>query len=198
VIRLGAPEIVRLSVLVIEKNNYQVESPALHKFLEPLWAHAQATAMGAKWVALKLGFEDLENEAFIGGLLHDMGKLLLVKVLDDILQSDSQQPNLPENLILEILESAHTVQGYTLAKKWALPEKYCEIIRDHHQSDMSKASNLLNIICLANKACTQLGIGLNKDSSIILAATEEAFTMNASDMQLAQLSIMLEDQMALI
>lgn len=198
VVRLGTPEIVRLAILVVEKSNYQVETPALKVFLEPLWAHAQATAWGSRWLAMNLGYENQESEAFIGGLLHDMGKLILVKVLDDILQGISPQPNLPENLIVEILDSTHCDQGYKMAHQWELPQKYCDIIRDHHQEDMTTASTLLNIVCLADKASIQLGIGLKSDSSINLSATEEAFSLDASDLKLAQLSIMLEDEMALV
>jgi len=196
-VRLGAPEVVRLAVLATEKVQYEVRAPELSQHMVPLWNHAVAVAMGARWLAKKLGYADLENEAFIGGLLHDVGSLLLIKVLDDILNDDPSRINLSETLLKEILDTGHTQQGYRLARHWELPEVYCTIVRDHHNDDLSDASNLMNIVCLADKACLQLGIGLEQDASIVLAATEEAYSLGARDILLAELSIMLEDTLEL-
>ncbi len=53
-------------------------------------------------------------------------------------------------------------------------------------------------MALADKACVQLGIGLDQDPSIRLDATDEAVMLGASDLVLAQLSIMLEDTQHLV
>ena len=198
VVRLGPPEVVRLAILITEKSLYKVESPILASFLEPLWMHAQATALGAKWLTSKLGYADLENQAFIGGLLHDVGSLLMVRIMDEIFQDDAQAANLSEVLISEIIETAHTTEGHKLAVQWGLPQQYCDIIKDHHSGNLSESGTLINLVCLVDKACNQLGIGLENDSSLVLSATEEAFTLGAKDLDLAQLSILLEDEMQLV
>jgi len=197
-VRLGPHEVVRLAVLVTEKNIYQVKSPVLKAYLEPLWNHAKATALGTRWLTGKLGYNDLENQAFIGGLLHDIGCLLLIRILDEIFQENPEAANLNETLISEIIISAHTTEGYKIARMWGLPEQYCNIIRDHHLNSVAESGTLVNLVTLVDKACIQLGIGLESDSSIVLAATEEAYTLAVSDVVLAQLSILLEDELQLV
>lgn len=192
-VRLGAPEVVRLAAMITEKNQYTVQSPELAAMMDPLWKHSVAVAMGANWLARKLGYANLENEAFVAGLLHDVGSLVLMRVLDDLKQSGELELQLTEVLVGEILESAHASHGWSLAKHWDLPEIYCDVVLNHHAEDLADKGALINIVALADKAAAQLGIGLESDASIVLDATEEAVTVGASDIMLAQLSIMLED-----
>lgn len=192
-VRLGAAEVVRLAAALSEKNQYQVRSPQLQEFIEPLWQHAVAVAMGAGWLARKLGYPDLVNEAFVGGLLHDVGGLVLVRVLDDLEQAKEIDYPLSSVLVREIIESAHTAHGLSLARHWDLPEIYCEVIGGHHEENLADKGVLINLVALADKATSQLGIGLESDPSIVLSATEEAYTLGARDILLAQLSVMLED-----
>ena len=197
-VRLGPQEVVRLAVLVTEKGLYKVKNPVLSSYLDPLWKHAKATALGARWLTSKIGYRDLENQAFIGGLLHDVGSLLLIRVMDEIFVEDPEAAHLNETLIEEIISSAHTTEGHKMAVMWGLPEQYCEIIRDHHKIENSEAGTLLNLVSLVDKANIQLGIGLDKDPSIVLSATEEAYCLAIPDLTLAQLAILLEDELQLI
>ena len=196
-VRLGAPEVMRLATLVTEKNNYTGKSPHLKPFIEPLWEHAMAVSLAAGWLAKKLGYPNLVNEAFVAGLLHDVGSLVLVRVLDDLVQEGSEDLHISPMVVIEVIETAHTKQGWLLAKHWGLPEIYCEVIQKHHGADLADQGVLVNLVALADKAAAQLEIGLEKDPSIVLSATEEAYTLGASDILLAQLSVMLEDSAVL-
>lgn len=198
VVRLGAPELVRLAVLSAEKAAYQASTPQLREMIPDLWRHASATAMGARWLARKLGFADQENEAFIGGLLHDVGSLMLVRIIDDLMATGELEVALPPAVLAEVIDTGHTKHGYHLAQHWNLPEIYCEVVRDHHREDLAEASPLINLVALADKTCLQLGIGLEADASLRLDATDEAQMLGASDLVLAQLSIMLEDAQHLV
>ena len=133
VVRLGAPEIVRLAVMSGEKAAYRARTPQLQAMIPPLWQHAVATAMGARWLAKKLGFNNLENEAFIGGLLHDVGSLMLVRIIDDLMIAGELEATLPPAVLVEIIETGHTRRGYELARHWHLPDVYCDVVRDHHE-----------------------------------------------------------------
>lgn len=197
-VRLGAPEVVRLAVLAAEKSQYEVRDAALEAFIPDLWRHAAATALGARWLARKLAFDDLEHEAFIGGLLHDVGNLLLVRVIDDIATSGELEIALSRPLVAEILDSGHTRHGHLLAEHWNLPEAYRAIVRDHHDDDLAGAGTLINLVALADKAAVQQGIGLEHDPALRLDATEEAHALGATDIVLAELAILLEDSVELV
>ena len=118
--------------------------------------------------------------------------------IDEILSEGEIQLNLSRPLIQEILDSGHTEHGHMLAQHWNLPESYCEVVRDHHKEDMTEAGTLLLLVALADKACVQQGIGLESDETLRLEATEESHALGATDIMLAELSIMLEDTIELV
>ena len=64
---------------------------------------------------------------------------------------------------------------------------------DHHQEEFDPNNLLLALVRLADKACCKLGIGLDEEPSLVLAATSEAEILHTSEVDLARMEIMLED-----
>lgn len=193
VVRLGGAEVARLAIAAIEKENYRVRDVSLAKFMVPLWNHAMGVAMGSRWLARRLGYGDREHEAFIAGLLHDVGKLLLVRVCDDLKERGIITQDVPDAVVREILEAGHCRHGEALLQHWGLPSVYRKIVREHHGKEIDEHDTLLLIVRLSNIACRSLGIGLESESSLNMSATEEAHLLDVDDILLAELSIMLED-----
>lgn len=198
VVRIGGPEVVRLAIAAVEKESYRVQDRALGELMAPLWNHAMGVALGARWLARKLGYNDLENEVFIAGLLHDVGKLLLIRVCDDLISSDRITQAIPDAVILEILEEGHCRHGAALLDHWGLPAAYKTVVLQHHDEDIDENNTLLLIVRLADLACRSLGVGMNSDKSLNLSATEEAHALQVQDVMIAELSIMLEDSFSLV
>jgi len=121
-----------------------------------LWNHSIATAMAAQWLARYLGYPDPE-EAYVSGLLHDIGKL----VLDQFVQVDYSrliQSMSQSNLLLWQAEERmfgidHSGVGGLMAKKWNFPPVLVEAIRYHHAPSLAMDnSRLAAIINIANSA----------------------------------------------
>ena len=71
-------------------------------------------AAGASWLAKQTGFQKIGHESFIGGLLHDVGKLFILKVLDDMKTSGGID-HLPSNKLMDgALQNLHTTEGDAL------------------------------------------------------------------------------------
>ncbi len=198
IVRIGAKEIANIALLATQKKNYQSKDPLIANLLSSLWRHAVCTAIGACWIAKEFDFQALANEAFFAGLLHDVGKLFIVSVIDDIKQSGEIAIDTSEALIHEVLHTLHPDQGYQLMQNWNLPETYAQVARDHHMESPDEKNYLLIIVRLANTACNKMGAGLRTDPDLVLAATDEATLLGVSEVDLARLEIKLEDAQELL
>jgi HD-like signal output (HDOD) protein len=192
IVRIGVQEVANVVLLTTERDKYELRSPHLSTMTKPLWSHAVGVAIGAQWLAKRLGYGEIASQAFIGGLIHDVGKLLLLCIVDDLLEQQ-QIPEIGDPVIHELLGSKHAEEGYRLAQQWNLPDEYARVIRDHESEQVRGDDSLLLLVRLANEACHKLGIGLISDRSIDLASTEEAQQLCAHEITLAELEITLED-----
>jgi HD-like signal output (HDOD) protein len=198
IIRLGVEQVAHLALVVALQQLYRKSNDEFLDYQDRLWRHAFASAMGCKWMAERCGYRSETENAFMAGLLHNIGQLALLKIIEDLRASGAIGAALPENLIVEILDSdMHTSQGYLLAKKWNLPDEYCAVVRDHHQEPCDTNNSLMLFVRLNDQACDKIGVGLHNDPNIVLAATAEAQALGLGDVPLAELEVMLEDSMAM-
>ncbi len=101
------------------------------------WLHSIATACAAQRIAKaapRLGVES--DEAFLGGLLHDLGKVALdavfPKAYDRIAARAANDRGDISDLERTILGADHTRAGRRLAERWKLPATYRDVIWLHH------------------------------------------------------------------
>ncbi|MBJ6802352.1 HDOD domain-containing protein [Geomonas propionica] len=199
VVRLGAREIASVAMLASQQNNYNsFTHPELKSHSQVLWKHAIGCAIGTRWLCEKTGYKQLAQEGFIAGLLHDIGSLLILKVLEGILNSDSEQKGVSRELTAEIIAAMHTESGYQLMQKWNLPEIYCTIVRDHHTELTDTGNVLLSLVRLVDHTCRKLGLAGTPEPNLMLAATFEAQSMGIKEIMLAELEIMIEDAMEMV
>jgi len=193
IVRLGIKEVSNIVTLVVHRGYFKSQNPLLRQRMNALWQHSVACAMGAKWLAEKGGFDVPPSEAFFAGLLHDVGKLFIITVLEKLKKAKDLQCLPSEALMDEILTTLHGKHGYAIMHNWNLPEKYCVIARDHHGVDFDTDNLLLCIIRQANMTCLKVGIGMRSDAELVLSATQEAGLLGVTDLDMAKLEIHLED-----
>lgn len=78
IIRIGLEEVVKLVLIITQKRQFQSRDKHINALMELLWRHSQQVAIGARWIASHCDFHQLSNEVFFAGLLHDVGKLLIL------------------------------------------------------------------------------------------------------------------------
>jgi HD-like signal output (HDOD) protein len=196
IMRLGINEISNIVMLVTHENNFRSKDPFFHDIMRKLWRHSVGCAMAAHWLAKHCGFQAIAHESFFAGLLHDVGKLFILTVIDDISHAEDIDFKPSTSLVTEAMSQLHTGHGYSLMKHWNLPERYCEIVRDHHKDDLDTNDFLNIMVRLADKACNKIGLGPAENSDVILSATMEADFLHITDVETAKLEIMLEDSLA--
>ena len=141
-----------------------------------LWEHSMGTAVAARVIASHAGF-DQEN-AFTGGMLHDIGKL----VMDRYFHSDYQAVlhyQVTEDCLLREAETAvlgfdHSIVGARAAQRWRFPASIVEAIEHHHEPDKNAPSKSADIIHVADILCRGLEIGYGGDPLIPILASSAA------------------------
>ncbi len=197
IVRLGVNEVANIVMTVAQEGQFRSRDPFLHGVMRTLWRHALAVSVGAHWLARHCGLNAIAHEAFFAGLLHDLGKLFILTVVDDLVHSGAQRLSPSTALLMEAMDHLHTTHGYTLMKHWNLPERYARIARDHHRDAPDPEDHLALLVRLSDKACNKLGQGLKPDPGLVLMATAEAAELHLSEVDLAKMEIMLEDSQVL-
>jgi putative nucleotidyltransferase with HDIG domain len=126
------------------------------KVAQSLWAHSLATALAAEELA-KLAGDSVATgggEAFIAGLLHDIGKLIFhvgdPKAYARLGLFDSANE-------VELFSATHDVVGSCVAKIWDLDDAIVQAILGHHRTE--GASPLAALVARADRVATEIGYG---------------------------------------
>ena len=136
-VQLIGAEILRALMLSVQAFKFYETKPPKSISVTQLWSHSLRTAVAAKRLARyeKLTIEQSEA-AFVSGLLHDIGKLVLAANVDsdyDIAIKRSREEGLPLGIIEQVIFGAtHAQIGAFLLGLWGLPDEVVEAVEVHH------------------------------------------------------------------
>lgn len=151
--RLGLKETLNLITTLANKNLYISEQVELSLLLNSLFLHSLASACCARFIATELGESEVES-FFLTGIIHDIGKVLLLKAISDVSPDESfSDPDLHS-----AIQDVHTVFGAVLIKKWGFSKSYVQAVECHHWSRFPKGTQKeLLVLRLANIFVKDLG-----------------------------------------
>jgi putative nucleotidyltransferase with HDIG domain len=165
-----------LSVAVLKRFQAGKAHPLFDR--QQFWEHAVGCGVAARMLARKRS-KKLEPEAFVAGVLHDIGKLILIEYFPD---EFGEALELAHEELLTISEAETKVIGVThaeiggwLAEKWNLPESLVQAITHHHDpmaiddpSDILMVTHAANALTRHNhvgQAGDALGASLSPEAS---------------------------------
>ena len=140
-----------------------------------LWEHALAVGCISQHIAQAHRRSDSE-EAFMAGLLHDIGRPILDQMLGDqyaeviALVKDGVAASLL-SAEQRVFRFDHTDIGFVAVSGWGFPPAIAEAIRFHHDPTMAEADRpLCATVSLANSMCAKAELGPDRQPDIDLAA----------------------------
>ncbi|MCX7679285.1 MAG: HDOD domain-containing protein [Spirochaetes bacterium] len=148
-----------LNAILLTTGARQILDKRFSKF-EQIWNHCNKTAFYARFLALKFRLSKIVENVYLAGLLHDLGKIVLLSTNLDLTNWISEIVNNRKIRTSTIMEEvsigiSHSTIGELIAKHWEFPEFLTESIRLHHSPLSAKPEyrDQINITYLANMFC---------------------------------------------
>lgn len=192
IVMLGFNSIRSLVVTSAARNLYSTGAARMGLKERLLWEHSIGTAFACRHLA-DARHPGLREEAFLAGLMHDIGKLVLnLQVPDrfeEIIQIVYNENREFHETEVEILGFDHARVGALLVNKWKLSPMLEGVIRDHHDEQRLTADQpLLLHLDLANRLCHKLGIGFQESNDLDLCASTANRHLRFTEDELAEIA----------
>ena len=169
--RVGLRETQSIVLAIATKNLYRTDNNQLMILMEKMWLHSLACAHSSRSIAQKLRLADVER-LFLMGLIHDIGKVLLVKALTDAV---SQIESLNIDDFISGIQEIHCSFGATVLERWKFGRDFIQIAKLHDKSKYFQTSKKeVLVVNLANKLTRKIGYSIFPDEEIELSELESA------------------------
>lgn len=155
-----------------------------------LWRHSVSTAIAARQIGEHLKLPDKE-EVFIAGLLHDIGKLVLMQKLPELYQkviSEVERTTCSFTAVeSRSLGFDHCDVASLLLSEWAFPRSLVQAISRHHRPPSFQAGEAIpnaQVVNLANCVAKNIEIGFNDQRVQTLTNLDSARAMGLDEKSL--------------
>jgi putative nucleotidyltransferase with HDIG domain len=125
-----------------------------------LWDHSYKTAFYAYNLAKNFRKDrNLLDDVYVGGILHDMGKIIFANVHPDLLnkiKTFCMEKGIPVSTFEDLSAGLnHAEIGALIAEKWNFPDNLVSAIRLHHDPNVAPTEfkDLVETVYLANMLC---------------------------------------------
>ncbi|MFO0837438.1 MAG: HDOD domain-containing protein [Phycisphaerae bacterium] len=153
--RLGSRRLRSLLLAATLKGEAIRTGPGPRSLGQELWRRSVASSVVASSLCSYASLN--EEEAFLLGLLHDIGLIAVLKVVSDYQRRTSRK--VARAVFDSIAQEWHEHLGLRLADMWNLPDPLPQVIASHHREpspgDALEKSRLLVMVCDA--AVTLMG-----------------------------------------
>ena len=155
---LGTDELTTLALGVTVVRQFKdIPSDLLN--MDSFWRHSIRCGLFARILAGHLG-ESGEEKYFTGGLLHDIGRLVMLERMPNQYKRaivKARDENLPMYRAEQAcLQTDHSIVGKLLVMRWRLPTPLIRMIGSHHSpgsNQYSLESSLMHVADVLAHAC---------------------------------------------
>ena len=166
-ILLGLKQVSNIVIAISLYSTFAKLKPNPYFDREKFWLHSVGTAQIARKFTAEIGL-NFHGEEFVGGLLHDLGKMLLDQFWGELFQKiikeslDTSQPVVAVEK--KHLGTTHAEIGAYLLKLWNFPTSIVNVLQYHHTPQLSNGyQELVGVIHISEILCELWGIGFDED-----------------------------------
>lgn len=136
-----------------------------------LWRHSIAVGVASRDLAKQMKLQ-MAEEAFLAGMIHDMGVLVSLQVWPDQIRAVCERARAAHaageagnfcELEREMVGVDHQQLGMALAEQWKFPQG-CQLVAGHHHNPSAlrgQVRTLVSLVYVADTLCCQSTHGFN-------------------------------------
>lgn len=161
-----------------------------------LWEHSFGAGLAARIIANTTRLVN-EEEAFLGGLFNDIGKIIM-NTMDSqqfqmVMQKCFNEDMSFEEAERQVYPYTHEEVGALVIKKWNFPELLMHAVLKHHSFEFAADEDpyqirLTCVVGLSNLFCHRLGVGVREpNDDLILHETVPAVHLGIGEERMTAL-----------
>ena len=147
--QIGARTIVNLVETAARSDFLRLGKDGTSHILRKIWTNTLYTACAARELA-RWGGEVDPDEAFVAGMFHRVGEVLIVRYFSEQATADGGATQ--EGLLQAIVDDHQAAVGERLLRSWGLPESICAVAGGH-----ADGTTLAAIVCAAWQSALHYG-----------------------------------------
>ena len=172
--RLGLQTTKQYVDAITNRSLYYTKNKNLKDLVEKLWEHSLSCAYASQAVAQILKFK-LKEDTFTLGLLHDIGRLVLLQAVGELQLKKKLGDNIDNADLTETIDKNHGKFGAALLKKWKFTEDFVHVATFHDRlADCEAISNSLLVVHFANLIVKSMGYSMSEAGDIDLEGSQSA------------------------
>ncbi len=163
---LGFKNIKSLILLVTASNLFsKMKKTTFHK---KFWRHSIMTAFLSKNITIRCRKNEYAEEAFLGGLLHDIGQAVFFNYdrerYLEILEKEKANIEPLEKLEVDAFNVDHRDVGAAVLAKWNFPEVFVDIAKEHDRLNITSShKSVIITVTVGGLLSEKLGFGIFAD-----------------------------------
>lgn len=180
-VRLGLATITNIAMTASLSALHVSANPLVNEFMRELYHHSTTCAFSCRWLAVNTGHADIADKAYMAGLLHDIGKLYLLKAVERVGQKKNIGITLDRGALLDVFSEMHVEVGCRIMDHWKIPLVFRTIVANHHTEYFDHDDTLLAIVRLVNLSSRNFSSSLHQADVTIDDQIEERDALNLND-----------------
>jgi HD-like signal output (HDOD) protein len=194
--RLGMRALVNIAHAMSTANQYNSPIPEARHLMERLWRHAVATAHCAEAVARVAAIDS--NLVYIAGLLHDIGKVVLVDAITTKYSGNVGRLKEAPDVLARAIEPFSPLVGLHVAQHWNLQGELLVTLyyaNDPAATIREDCVRLSHCVKLASDIAEAKGFGVAQTSSPVDTKHPSIGALGLSEEQFHGLSAELDEKL---
>lgn len=167
-----------------------------------LWTHSVAVATATRLLADKAGL-GLPDEAFLGGLIHDLGIMIQMQVrrpkFTEVVAKCQADPQLTlRQAERTVLGATHEQFGAGLCQAWKFPQSFSYITGfHHHPMDLAPPHRTLTtVVCIADVLAANMKLGFSRSVELAQVPADWLEQVRLTPQKLEEAASVLPEGMA--